>query len=437
MIWGALILLALVMFAGMAQAATVWGGNPAASTLLLSAGLFALVVGMALTADALREYEQGDLSDLPVAASTLIYQGAAVGENSSGYMRGLVAGDPFRGFALSQADNSATATNGYITVNVRQRGRIQLLITSLSITDIDKAVYASADGTFVLTPEGNTWIGTVIRYVSSGVGIVEFNATAQPIEPFSVSAPLLVGKKHHGIAAASATQCYPLGTIMRKVDGREFVYAKAGGTLNTDMGAKSANTQHVAYAALGASSASGASTITVTVGGSDGAATNGAIAANELAGGYVTVFPHSSNTFVRRILANAVVAGGGGTCVLTLDDPIPVAVEVTNDHAEVMASPFYNVQSLTTDTMSVVGIPTVAATVGQFLWLLKKGIGWVAPQTGVSVGSNNREVVFRHDGSIDEHKYNDATVAKGQHAGYVVQNAAGGGQGAPFVHFDI
>ncbi len=432
-----LVALALVMFAGISQAATVFAENPAAHGLLVSAGIFALVCGMALAADTMRTFEQGDLADLPVAASIKIYEGAAVGDNGSGYMRGLVAGDAFRGFALSQADNSAVATDGNITVNLRQRGRVQLSITSLAITDVDKDVYASADGTFTLTPEGNTWIGKVIRYVSSGVGIVAFDATGSPVEPFTVSAPPLVGKRHHGINSVSATQVYPLGTIMRKCDGREYVYAKAGATLNTDMGGKAYGPQHVSYGIIAAAAVSGATSITITVGATDGAAGDGVVAANELAGGYVVCFPHSSNSFQRRILTNAAVESGGGTCVITLDDPIPVALALTDDHAEAIASPYLDIRSTTEDTSSVVGIPTVAATVGQFLWLLKKGVGWVAPQADVSTGSNNREVVFRHDGSIDTHTYNDATVATGQHAGYVLKNAAAGAQGAPFVMFDM
>ena len=47
-----------------------------------------------LAADKQRVFETDDTyTDLPVAASTLIYEGCAVGDNASGYMRKLVAGD--------------------------------------------------------------------------------------------------------------------------------------------------------------------------------------------------------------------------------------------------------------------------------------------------------------------------------------------------------
>lgn len=123
-----------------------------------------------------RDYQLGDNEEYPVIASDIIYQGAAVGENGSGYSRPLVAGDPFQGFAISKADNSLGAA-GAINVNVRARGRIILPISSLAITANDRpAVYASDDDTFTLTASTNTLIGYVSRWISTGLAVVEFDA---------------------------------------------------------------------------------------------------------------------------------------------------------------------------------------------------------------------------------------------------------------------
>lgn len=127
-----------------------------------------------LASNTKRAYELGDLNDLPVIASDIIYEGAAVGDNGSGHARPLVAGDPFRGFAYEKADNSSGAA-GAINVRVRQEGRVQLNIASLAITDVGKPVYASDDDTFVLTEGSNSYVGRVVRFVSTGVGIVEFD----------------------------------------------------------------------------------------------------------------------------------------------------------------------------------------------------------------------------------------------------------------------
>ena len=128
---------------------------------------------MAAAKDIQTVIELGYKNDLPVAATTKIYQGSAVGDNAAGYARALVAGDPFRGFAVKQADNT-TGAAGDINVNVYHEGQIQLAVTSLAITDVGKYVYASDDNTFSLTESTGTYIGRVKRYVSSGVGIVEF-----------------------------------------------------------------------------------------------------------------------------------------------------------------------------------------------------------------------------------------------------------------------
>lgn len=129
-----------------------------------------------LAADQPREYSQGDFHDYPVIATDIIYQGAAVGDNGSGYARPLQAGDPFRGFADYKADNSTGGAGG-IYVRCRTRGRIKLAISSLAITDVGKDVYASDDDTFTLTQGSNTRIGHVVAWIATGYGIVEFDVT--------------------------------------------------------------------------------------------------------------------------------------------------------------------------------------------------------------------------------------------------------------------
>lgn len=128
-----------------------------------------------LAVSKLREYELGDRNHLPVIAADIIYEGAAVGDNGSGYARPLVAADPFRGFAVTDCDN-ATGSAGDKRVEVRTKGRVQLAIGSLAITDVGKPVYASDDDTFTLTATSNSYIGRVIGFVSAGVGVVSFDA---------------------------------------------------------------------------------------------------------------------------------------------------------------------------------------------------------------------------------------------------------------------
>lgn len=128
----------------------------------------------ALSADTQRKYEYGEFSDLPVKASSTIYRGDTVGM-TSGYARQLVAGDLFAGFASAKA--VGTGSDGGAKVNVIRDGLIELAVTSLAVTDIGKAVWASDSNTFSLTPSTGTRIGVVARFVSTGIGLVKFSAS--------------------------------------------------------------------------------------------------------------------------------------------------------------------------------------------------------------------------------------------------------------------
>lgn len=123
-----------------------------------------------------RAFELGRTNNLPVIASDIIYEGAAVGMvASTGHARPLAAGDMFVGFAERKADNSAGAAAA-IYVDLIDAGQVQLSVTGAVITDVGQPVYATDDDTFVFSPVGGVFIGYVKRYVSSGVVVVEFDA---------------------------------------------------------------------------------------------------------------------------------------------------------------------------------------------------------------------------------------------------------------------
>lgn len=138
-----------------------------------------------LAANKPRSYEGGltriEESGLPVIASDIIYEGAAVGVvAASGHGRPLVAGDKFAGFANAKADNSAGVAAA-INVDLRTSGYIHIPVTGAVITDgaiNGLPVYASDDDTFSFSPVGGSFVGFFHRYVSSGVAIVRFDVDA-------------------------------------------------------------------------------------------------------------------------------------------------------------------------------------------------------------------------------------------------------------------
>lgn len=127
-----------------------------------------------LATDIQRPYDLGTINELPMIAGDIIYEGAAVGDNGSGYVRPLQAGDPFSGFCEQNADNTAGAA-GDTLVRVRTQGAVQLDIAGLAITHVGAPIYASDDNTFTLTATSNSYIGRVSRFISLGVGVVSFN----------------------------------------------------------------------------------------------------------------------------------------------------------------------------------------------------------------------------------------------------------------------
>lgn len=233
---------------------------------------------------------------------------------------------------------------------------------------------------------------------------------------------------------ASDVQEFPLGSFMR-LGGKEFIYAKAGGTLNTGQGAKNVLQQIMAYEHVARTYAAGVTEVIIDVADTDGNLGDGDIAKDELVGGSIQFHPHGSNEFTRGIIANTAVDGGGEMTV-TLDSPTPVAVEIDVTGVECMASPYSYVQTSGNEWYTVMGMPTVRATVGQYLWLQVSGISWASPQADVGAAALDFDCVFRHDGSIEIR--NSTTKLHQQHAGCIVATVrGGGGQGNPFFMLQI
>lgn len=120
-----------------------------------------------------RDFEIGQRNDLPMATATTIFEGAAVGM-TSGYARPLNAADQFVGFAKEKVVNAGA--NGAARIRVQDSGKVVLPISGAAITDIGKAVYASDDNAFTFTATSNSYIGRVVRFVSTGVVVVAFDA---------------------------------------------------------------------------------------------------------------------------------------------------------------------------------------------------------------------------------------------------------------------
>jgi len=131
---------------------------------------------MALTASRnVDHYVDQELRTLRVKGSTKVYRGAIVGLTSAGYARGLVAGsDVFCGISYEEMDNSAGADGGK-AVRVYTVGDFEVAVSGAAQTDVGRPVFASADDTLTLVAAGNSFVGIVQDWVSSGVVIVRID----------------------------------------------------------------------------------------------------------------------------------------------------------------------------------------------------------------------------------------------------------------------
>lgn len=131
----------------------------------------------------LRSLILGDINSYPMIAADIIWPGAAVGlVDASGHAQPLTSSDRFGGFCNKKADNSAGAAAA-IEAEVNVRGVVKLSVSGAVITDVGQPVYATDDDTFVFSPVGAVYIGKVIRFVSSGVVDVAFDAL-NGIDPY-------------------------------------------------------------------------------------------------------------------------------------------------------------------------------------------------------------------------------------------------------------
>lgn len=118
------------------------------------------------------------LNDVPAIATDIVYEGAAIGDNGSGFGRPLVAGDPFMGWSIATVDNSLGAAGDKL-IRTIQRTTMQLdVVGATGVGDQGEIVYAADDNVFTLTVGTNTPVGKISRYVTGTTCMVYSEALA-------------------------------------------------------------------------------------------------------------------------------------------------------------------------------------------------------------------------------------------------------------------
>jgi len=164
---------------------------------------------MALTANALLNWKSrtsalGDTLELPVGAAETIYGGGVVGVDPAGYAKAFVPGDKLKGIALAKVDNSAGAAAAK-KVTVQTTGEVELALSGAALTDADKPIYATDDGTFALTGHPDAFLGTILMYVATSTVLVHLKEPGQTAPNGVGSAELvLTGFEHFPATGATA-----------------------------------------------------------------------------------------------------------------------------------------------------------------------------------------------------------------------------------------
>ena len=81
----------------------------------------------------------GEHNSVPIIASDIVYEGAMVGDNGSGYGRPLVAGDTFLGHAVDKVDNTSGSAGDLNITLLTGRYRLKVALVG-TITDVGRPV---------------------------------------------------------------------------------------------------------------------------------------------------------------------------------------------------------------------------------------------------------------------------------------------------------
>ena len=235
------------------------------------------------------------------------------------------------------------------------------------------------------------------------------------------------------LSVPDTVQLYDIGTAY-VYNGKAYYYAYVTAAVEGGTAAAKSYKQEVSYQLIGATAAIYATSITITVGATDGIAAGGVVAKDYLKGGSVQVFTGTTTQFTRGIIGNAAVAANGGTCVIDLDGPIPAAL-TTSMYAEATSSPWAAVMDSTAAWMTKVGVATCYSAASKWVWLQTWGQCWVTPQYSIGTAGYHH-AIFKHDGSVEKITTVDLNHSD-QYAGWSFSFGAGGAQAAPFVFLMI
>ena len=252
----------------------------------------------------------------------------------------------------------------------------------------------------------------------------------------------LTGDNQLGYYTAETTQRYMHGTRGLTWDGRVYKYCRAIAKLAAGYGAFNlslADVSDLINSVTPAAITAGDRKATITIAATEGYASDGVVAENELSGAFI-VLGHGSQytTETRMVVTNTAVASGGGTTLIEVDSPFAL----DHDAGVACEVPFnpYRYLGAASEVASVMCVPNIVVSgTGYHFWGQTWGPCWCVPGGGdVTIGDsvNDRTAFFVGDGSVNGGTA--LTVETGyQLAGFIIDTTEVGTGCMPLVMLQI
>lgn len=253
---------------------------------------------------------------------------------------------------------------------------------------------------------------------------------------------LVGGSAEQGLYTQSATQIYTIGTRLVTPDGRVFRYGKCTANRTTGQavffnGGRFSTVGTDGGAVLPVGITAGDDHCHVSIAATDGSnqgsyeAADGAVALNELEGGYLNIYGTNSGVTYQRenryITGNTAQAAGAGTIIVYVEEPFTFAHAVSSIKVEIWGNPWATLAMIAEDYISVAGFPACGTlTSGYYFWCQTWGPCRISGQNwNLGETAGERNLWFGSDGSIRSVGIQGAANCR-QQAGFLLSRTSAG-----------
>jgi len=265
------------------------------------------------------------------------------------------------------------------------------------------------------------------RYISNARGGISGSIIRGNVLYAPIGGKVGLGTAGQDIYEESTTQRYDVGTRLVTGDGRVFRYAYVGSAVcYTSAGVKSYDAQFLGWTTIAAAQSIGDTTVTIA---------SQTAAADVLRGGYIMMADSGDTNRQHRFITGNTVASAS-TITITFERPLDHAL-AADAVVEVLYSPYRNVHWINHGKSSVIGIPAMCSTVGNYIWIQTWGPLSLSPGSATpDPGADAEERAVQFDGAGNLICYANGSSKDRQEAGFIIQND-NAGAGCPFIMLQI